>query len=213
MLMTNNKIDIEKIREDFPILKGKQEEAKQIVYFDNAATSHKPNAVLEAEKEYYHHQNSNIHRGVHYLSQKATDAFENSRKSVAEFINAERNHEVIFTSGTTDSINLVASSFGDEFIKKGDEVLISEMEHHSNIVPWQMICEKKGAELKVIPINDKGEIILDEYKNLLSDKTSIVALSHVSNTLGTINPVQEMTEIAHQKGIPVLLDGAQAVPH
>lgn len=205
-------IDIDKIRKDFPIL-GREVNGKPLVYFDNAASSQKPLQVVNAISNYYNHDHSNIHRGVHYLSASATEMYENARKKVQSFINAEHSHEVLFTKGTTDSINLVAHSFGLKFLNDGDEVIVSELEHHSNIVPWQLICEQKGASLKVIPINDKGELQIEEYKKLLSEKTKIVAVNHVSNSLGTINPVQEIIEIAHARNIPVLLDGAQAIPH
>ena len=169
--------------------------------------------VIDAITNYYTNENSNIHRGIHTLSQEATNAYEEARKKVQQFVNAKYSHEIIFTKGTTDSINLVASSFGKKYLKKGDEIIVSTMEHHSNIVPWQMICEEKGAILKVIPINDKGELLLDEFKKLLSNKTKLVAITHVSNTLGTINPIKEIITKAHSFNIPVLIDGAQAVPH
>ncbi len=203
---------IEKIRADFPILSRKVN-GKALIYFDNGATAQKPLSVIEAMDHYYKFQNANIHRGVHTLSQEITLEYEKARATIQKHLNAKHAHEIIFTKGTTDSINLVASSFGKKIISKGDEVVVSMMEHHSNILPWQMICEEKGAILKVIPINDAGELIIEEYKKLLTDKTKIVAVTHVSNTLGTINPVKEIIEIAHSKNIPVLLDGAQAVPH
>jgi cysteine desulfurase/selenocysteine lyase len=184
-----------------------------LVYLDNGASSQKPKQVIDVISHYYEHENSNIHRGIHTLSQEATNAYEESRRILQAFINAEHEHEVIFTSGTTDSINLVASSFGKKFLEKGDEIIISTMEHHSNIVPWQMICEEKGAILKVVPINDKGEFLMEEFEQLLSEKTKLVAVSHVSNTLGTINPVKEIIEKTHQNGALILIDGAQAVPH
>lgn len=205
-------LDIEKIRTDFPIL-NREVNGKPLVYFDNGATSQKPQLVIDAIDKYYTHENSNIHRGIHTLSQEATNAYEIARKKLQQFINAKHEHEVIFTKGTTDSINLIASSFGKKHLKKGDEIIISTMEHHSNIVPWQMVCEEKEAILKVIPINEKGEIIFEEYLKLLSDKTKLVSVTHVSNTLGTINPIKEIIEKAHQKGALVLIDGAQAVPH
>ena len=205
-------LDINKIREDFPILK-REVNGKPLVYFDNGATSQKPQVVIDAITNYYTNENSNIHRGIHTLSQEATNAYEEARKKVQQFVNAKYSHEIIFTKGTTDSINLVASSFGKKYLKKGDEIIVSTMEHHSNIVPWQMICEEKGAILKVIPINDKGELLLDEFKKLLSNKTKLVAITHVSNTLGTINPIKEIITKAHSFNIPVLIDGAQAVPH
>lgn len=215
-------LDINKIREDFPILK-REVNGKPLVYFDNGATSQKPQQVIDAINNYYTYENSNIHRGIHTLSQEATTAYEEARKKVQRFVNAKHSHEIIFTKGTTDSINLVASSFGKKYLKKGDEIILSTMEHHSNIVPWQLICEEKGAILKVIPINDKGELLLDEFKKLLSNKTKLVAITHVSNTLGTINPIKEIIKLVRQHAPPlremeeegafILIDGAQAVPH
>jgi cysteine desulfurase/selenocysteine lyase len=205
-------LDIKAIRSDFPIL-SREINGKPLVYLDNGATSQKPKQVIDVISRYYEHENSNIHRGIHTLSQEATNAYEEARKTVQSFINAEHEHEVIFTAGTTESINLVAASFGKKFLQKGDEIIISTMEHHSNIVPWQMICEDKGAILKVVPINDQGEFLMDEFEALLSAKTKLVAVTHVSNTLGTINPVKEIIEKTHQKGAFVLIDGAQAVPH
>lgn len=199
-------------REDFDIL-NQQIYKRPLVYLDNAATTQKPQVVIDALNNYYTQINSNIHRGVHYLSQKATDEFEIARESVRQFINAANAYEVIFTRGATDSINLVAASFGRTFLHEGDEIVISEMEHHANIVPWQFLCEERGCVLKVIPIDDNGELILDKLNELLTSKTKIVAVSHVSNTLGTINPVKKVIEIAHQHHIPVLIDGAQAVSH
>lgn len=204
-------IDIQKIREDFPIL-HQNINGKPLVYFDNAATSQKPKVVIDAISAYYNTINSNIHRGVHTLSQKATDAYELSRQKIQHFINAQHSHEVIFTRGTTESINLVAAGFA-QLLKKGDEVIISYLEHHSNIVPWQLACEKSGAMLKVIPINEKGELLMDVFEKLLSEKTKIVAVNHISNSLGTINPIAEIIEKAHQFGAAVLIDGAQATPH
>jgi cysteine desulfurase / selenocysteine lyase len=204
--------DIQKIREDFPILKTKVY-GKPLVYLDNAATTQKPKQVIDKIAELYQSKNSNIHRGVHHLSNVATEEYENSRKKVQEFINAAHSHEIIFTKGTTDSINLLAFSFGEKYISKDDEILVSEMEHHSNIVPWQMLCERKGAKLKVIPFNDRGELSFEEYKKLISKKTKIIALTHISNTLGTINPIKEIIDYAHQHNIPVLVDGAQAIQH
>jgi len=207
-----NFINSDKIRKDFPIL-HRQVNGKPLIYFDNGATSQKPQQVIDIINRYYQHENSNIHRGIHTLSQEATDAYEKARTTVQQFINAKHNHEVIFTSGTTGSINLVASSFGKKHIHVGDEIIISTMEHHSNIVPWQMLCEEKKAILKVIPINDKGELLIDEFKKLLSPKTKLVAVTHVSNTLGTINPVKEIIKLAKTAEAFVLIDGAQAVPH
>ncbi len=205
-------LSIEDIRRDFPILNQKVYD-KPLVYFDNAATTQKPKVVIDRIAEFYEKQNSNIHRGVHRLSQVATEAFEQARLNIQRFINAPHSFEVIFTKGTTESINLVASSYGEANFKEGDEVIISALEHHSNIVPWQMICDRKGAHLKIIPIDEKGELILEEYHKLLSKKTRFVALSHVSNALGTINPVKEIIRAAHDYNVPVLLDGAQAASH
>lgn len=203
--------DIQKIRADFPIL-SQQVNGKPLVYFDNGATSQKPQVVIDAIAKYYSEINANIHRGVHTLSQLATDAYEASRLKIQRHINAQFSHEVLFTSGTTHGINLVSNGFAS-FLKPGDEVLVSALEHHSNIVPWQMLCEKTGAILKVIPINLEGELIQSEYDRLLSDKTKIVTVNHISNALGTINPIKEMIVKAHQFGAAVLIDGAQATPH
>lgn len=205
-------LNIKKIRADFPIL-AREVNGKPLVYFDNGATSQKPQQVIDVIDKYYTFQNSNIHRGIHTLSQEATDAYEKARITVQNFINAKHEHEVIFTSGTTGSINLVASSFAKKHLNKGDEIIISTMEHHSNIVPWQMVCEDYGAILKVVPINDKGEFLFEEFEKLLSDKTKFVAVTHVSNTLGTINPVKEIIKKAKAIGAFTLIDGAQAVPH
>jgi cysteine desulfurase/selenocysteine lyase len=202
---------IQDIRDMFPILSEKVN-GKPLVYFDNGATAQKPLSVIESERQYYLHQNANIHRGVHTLSQEATSAYEASREKIRRFLNAEHVHEIIFTSGTTQGINTIAFSFGT-LLKEGDEVIVSAMEHHSNIVPWQMACEYRNAKLRVVPMNDKGELQLDAFEKLLNERTRIVAVSHVSNALGTINPVKEIIALAHQKNIPVLLDGAQAVQH
>lgn len=210
--LTTSTLDIEKIRGRFPIL-HQEVNGKPLVYLDNAATSQKPDTVLEALSHYYKKDNSNIHRGIHTLAERATTAFEDTRRLIAQFINAPETEEVIFTRGTTESINLVASSFGRKFLNEGDEVIISAMEHHSNIVPWQMICAERGAQLKTIPVSDKGEILLDEFEKLLSEKTKLVAVVHASNTLGTINPVREIIKKAHGVGAKVLIDGAQASPH
>lgn len=199
-------------RQDFPILDQKVN-GYPLVYFDNAATTQKPQAVIDALTDYYKTINSNIHRGVHYLSQKATDEFEVARRTAQAFINAPSPKEIIFTRGTTESINLIASSFGKRFLHEGDEVLISEMEHHANIVPWQIICDEKKARLRVIPFDETGTLKMDEYEKLLSDKTKIVAITYVSNTLGTINPIEEVIRIAHAHHIPVMVDGAQAMSH
>jgi cysteine desulfurase/selenocysteine lyase len=204
-------LDIKKIRSDFPILSRKVN-GKPLVYFDNGATSQKPQVVIDAISKYYEEINANIHRGVHTLSQLATDAYEASRGKIQNHINAQFAHEVLFTSGTTFGINLVANGFAS-ILKPGDEVLVSAMEHHSNIVPWQMLCERTGATLKVIPMNDNGELIMAEYDKLLSDKTKIVTVNHISNALGTVNPIKYMTDKAHEFGAAVLIDGAQAVPH
>ena len=205
-------IDVETIRKDFPIL-GVNVNGRPLVYFDNAATTQKPWKVIKAIEYYYTNLNSNVHRGVHSLSQQATDAFEASRKKIASFINAAHDYEVIFTRGTTDAINLVSHCYGKQFVQAGDTIIISAMEHHSNIVPWQMLCEEKNATLKVIPINGKGELLMEEFKEMLDATVKLVAVNYVSNSLGTINPVREIIEMAHQQNIPVLLDAAQAVQH
>jgi len=204
-------IDIQKIRADFPIFSRKVN-GKPLVYFDNGATSQKPQVVVDAISKYYQEINANIHRGVHTLSQLATDAYEISRGKIQNHINAKFSYEVIFTSGTTHAINAVANGFAS-LVKVGDEVLVSALEHHSNIVPWQMLCERTGATLRVIPMNDKGELILSEYDDLLSSKTKIVTVNHISNALGTINPIKYMIDKAHEVGAAILIDGAQAVPH
>ena len=204
--------DVESIRKDFPILE-REVNGHLITYLDNGASSQKPVQVIDRLEKYYRSEHANIHRGVHHLSQEATQFYEDAREMVRSFINARHGHEVLFTKGTTDGINLVASSYGREFLGKDDEVIISAMEHHSNIVPWQMICEEKQAKLRVVPVNQEGELIMEEFAGLLNERTKLVALVHVSNSLGTINPVEEIIELAHAKGVPVLLDGAQAVPH
>lgn len=205
-------IDIDKIRADFPIL-GREVNNKPLVYFDNGATTQKPQAVIDAISHYYKDMNSNVHRGVHYLSQISTDAFEVTRRKVQAFIHAEHEHEVIITKGTTESINMVASCYGRAFIGKDDEIIISAMEHHSNIVPWQMLCDEKGCKLRVIPMNEAGELDLEVYKALFSERTKFVSFTYVSNALGTVNPVEEMIQLAHAHQVPVLLDAAQAVQH
>ena len=210
--ITDSALDIEKIRKDFPILQTKVY-GKPLIYLDNAATTQKPQAVLESLHNYYTRYNSNVHRGVHFLSQQATEAYEVARKKIAGYINARHEHEIIFTKGTTNSINLVAASFGKKILNTGDEVLISAMEHHSNIVPWQLICEEKGATLKVIPINELGELQMDAIDALLTDRVKIIAVTYVSNSLGTVNPVHEIIQKAHAVNIPVLIDAAQAVQH
>ena len=204
--------DVNKVREDFPIL-ARQIYGKPLVYLDNGATTQKPRVVVEAMAEEYYNVNANVHRGVHFLSQQATDLHEASRETVRRFINAHSSNEVIFTRGTTEAINLLAFSFGEAMVGEGDEVVVSTMEHHSNLVPWQMMCERKGARLKVIPMTDDGRLDLEAYEQLLTDRTRIVCCTHVSNVLGTINPVAEVVRIAHEHGVPVLIDGAQSVPH
>lgn len=204
--------DVERIRKDFPILRTKVH-GHPLVYLDNAATSQKPREVIDALVRYYEGENANIHRGVHYLSQIATEEFEKARETVRTFVNAARASEIIFTRGTTEALNLVAQTYGKTNVGAGDEVLITAMEHHSNIVPWQMLCAEKGAKLRVAPMNDEGELLLAEYEKLLSAKTKVVAVGHVSNALGTINPVKQMIAAAHAKGAIVVVDGAQAVPH
>lgn len=205
-------LDIQAIREDFPIL-GHTVYGKPLIYFDNAATTQKPREVVEKITNGYYNVNANIHRGVHFLSQAATEAHEEARETVRRFLNAHSTNEIIFTRGTTESINLVASTFTDACMSEGDEVIISVMEHHSNIVPWQIQAARKGIALRVIPMNEKGELEVDAYRQLFSEKTRLVSITHVSNVLGTVNPVKEMIEIAHEQGIPVLIDGAQAVSH
>lgn len=204
--------DINNIRADFPLLK-REVNGKPLVYLDNGATTQKPQVVIDALVNYYTDMNANVHRGVHYLSQISTDAFEVTRQKVQSFINAEHDYEIIITKGTTDSINLVAQCYGQAFIGKDDEIIISAMEHHSNIVPWQMLCEAKGAILKVIPMNDHGDLDMNAYKALLSPKTKIVSVTYVSNALGTINPIEDIIELAHNNNTPVLIDAAQAVQH
>jgi len=211
-LIRMNKEQIQHIRADFPILEEKVYN-KDLIYFDNAATTQKPRCVVEKIEYAYYHINANIHRGVHYLSQKATEAHEEARTTVADFLHAAKREEIIFTRGTTEAINLVATSFGDAFCKEGDEIVVSMMEHHSNIVPWQMLCERKGMKLRVVPINEQGELDMKAFGLLLNEKTRLVSIAHVSNVLGTINPIKEIIRIAHEKDIPVLVDGAQAVPH
>jgi cysteine desulfurase / selenocysteine lyase len=211
-ISTSRKLDIAAIREDFPILQ-QTIYGKPLVYLDNAATTQKPLSVIQAMTDYYTGYNSNIHLGVHYLSQKATAEYEIVRKKVQRFLNARHLHEIIFTRGTTEGINLVASCFSRKFLKAGDSVIISAMEHHSNIVPWQMACEEREAELKVIPMNEKGELLMEEFERMLDERVKIISVSYVSNTLGTINPIKEIIALAHRHGIPVLVDAAQAVQH
>jgi cysteine desulfurase / selenocysteine lyase len=204
--------NVEVIRRDFPIL-AQQVHGHPLVYLDNAATSQKPRAVIDAVSRYYEHDNANIHRGVHFLSEHATGEHEAARRTVQQFINAADTHEIIFVRGATEGINLVAQTYGRKHVGAGDEILVSAMEHHSNIVPWQMLCDEKGATLRVIPVNDRGEILLDDLRKLLSPKVKLLAVTHVSNALGTIVPLRQIVEIAHAAGVPVLVDGAQAVPH
>jgi cysteine desulfurase / selenocysteine lyase len=204
--------DLERVRADFPIL-GRRIRGKPLVYLDNAATSQKPQSVIDAVTRFYTAENANIHRGVHYLSERATTAYDVVREDVARFINAPSSRQVIFTKGTTEGINLVAQSFGRPQLKPGDDIVITAMEHHSNIVPWQLLCEQTGAVLKAAPINDRGELEMDALEELLTDRTKLVALVHLSNALGTINPVKAVIALAHERGIPVLVDGAQAAPH
>ncbi len=204
--------DVEKIRQDFPILKEKVQ-GKPLVYLDNAATTQKPQAVIDTISQYYLTENSNIHRGIHSLSERATRAFESARLKVECFLNASDNREIIFVRGATEGINLVAQSYGRAFIKDGDEIIISTMEHHSNIVPWRILCEQVDAKLRVIPINDNGELLIDEYERLLNERTKLVSVTHVSNALGTVNPIKQIIEMAHRWHVPVLIDGAQAAPH
>lgn len=204
--------DVAKIRGDFPIL-SRTVYNRPLVYLDNSATTQKPRVVVDSIVREYYSENANVHRGVHFLSQQATDLYEKARGRVRTFINARSDKEIVFTRGTTESLNLVASSFGERFMGEGDEVIISAMEHHSNIVPWQLLQERKGIHLRVIPINDRGELLLDEYEKLFNKRTRIVAVTHVSNVLGTVNPVKQIAAVAHAHGVPVLVDGAQSVPH
>ena len=204
--------NIQQVRDDFPIL-SRTVYDRPLVYLDNAATTQKPLCVLDAMRDEYLNVNANVHRGVHYLSQQATDLHEAARETVRRFINAPKTEEIIFTRGTTESINLVVSSFCEEFMGEGDEVIVSVMEHHSNIVPWQLQAAKRGIALKVIPIDDSGNLLMDEYEKLFSDRTKIVSVAHVSNTLGTVNPVKDIVRIAHEHGVPVMVDGAQSTPH
>ena len=212
MTTTSGTFDVAKIREDFPILK-EMINGKPLVYLDNAATSQKPQSVIDCLVRYYTTENSNVHRGVHTLSQQATDDYEGARSKVRGFINAAEDHEIIYTRGTTESINLIAQTYGRQNIGEGDEIIVTTMEHHSNIVPWQILCQEKGAQLKVVPINDAGELLIDEYERLLSPRTKLVSVVHQSNALGTINPLEAIIEMAHRRGVPVLVDGAQSAPH
>jgi len=208
----STRFDVEEVRRDFPILREKVY-GKPLVYLDNAATSQKPQLVIETLQKYYGLENANIHRGIHFLSERATQAFEDARAKVRGFLNAAESREIIFVRGTTEGINLVAQSYGRRFIGEEDEIILSAMEHHSNIVPWQILCEQVGAKLRIIPMNDDGELLIDEYERLLSDRTKLVAVTHLSNALGTITPIKQIIQIAHRHGVPVLVDGAQAVPH
>lgn len=205
-------MDLQKIREDFPIL-GRKVYNRPLVYLDNGATTQKPRCVVEAMTEEYYSVNANVHRGVHFLSQQATELHEASRETVRKFINARSTNEIIFTRGTTESINLLAYSFGEAMMKEGDEVIVSTMEHHSNIVPWQLVGERKGIRLRVIPMTDEGELMMDEYEKLFNENTRLVSVMHVSNVLGTVNPVSRIIEVAHSHGVPVMIDGAQSTPH
>lgn len=210
--MDNKELNIDQIRDDFPIL-SRTVYGKPLVYLDNGATTQKPRAVVEAITEEYYSVNANVHRGVHFLSQRATELHEASRETVRRFINARSTSEIVFTRGTTESINLLAYSYGEACLKAGDEVLLSTMEHHSNIVPWQLLQARKGIVLKVIPMNDRGELLLDAYRELFTERTRLVCVAHVSNVLGTVNPVKDMIRTAHSHGVPVLVDGAQSIPH
>ncbi len=205
-------LDVERIRKDFPILQ-QTVNGKPLIYLDNAATAQKPQVVLDRINRYYTSDNANIHRGVHALSVRATEAYEQARRTVQEFIGAAHSAEIIFVRGATEGINLVAETYGRSVVGEGDEIVISTMEHHSNIVPWQILCERTGARLRVVPINDDGELLLDEYEKLLRHRTKLVAMTHMSNALGTINPIRDVIEMAHRRGLPVLVDGAQAAPH
>ena len=212
LIHTSEKFDVERVRADFPVL-HQSVNGKPLIYLDNGASSQVPQVVIDRGSIYLEHEHSNIHRGVHYLSQRATTAYEGAREKVKRFINARESRECIFVRGATEGINLVMHGYGRKFIERDDEIIISAMEHHANIVPWQMLCEEKGALLRVIPMNDAGELLLDEYDGLLNHRTKFVAITHVSNALGTINPIKEMIAQAHKYGVPVLIDGAQSAPH
>ena len=210
--LSNAGFDVERVRRDFPTLSVRVH-GKPLVYLDNAATSQKPQAVIDALVHYYSDLNSNIHRGVHHLSEQATDAYEEARRKLQRFVNAADEREIVFVRGTTEAINLVAHSYGKTFVKPGDEIILTAMEHHSNIVPWQFLSEQTGARLRVVPINDEGELLVDELEPMLTGRTRLVAVTHVSNALGTVNPIARIVQLAHRRGVPVLVDGAQAVPH
>ena len=212
MTSATSAFDVARIREDFPVL-NQMVNGKPLVYLDNAATSQKPQSVIDTLVRYYTTENSNVHRGVHTLSQLATEDYDAARSKARQFLNAASDQEIIFVKGTTDGINLVAHSYARQHLGPGDEIIISTMEHHSNIIPWQVLCQEKGAHLRVIPINDAGELLFDEYERLLTNRTKLVAITHVSNVLGTVNPIEQIVEMAHSRGVPVLVDGAQAVPH
>ena len=212
MTSATSAFDVARIREDFPVL-NQMVNGKPLVYLDNAATSQKPQSVIDTLVHYYTADNSNVHRGVHTLSQRATEDYDAARSKARQFLNAASDQEIIFVKGTTDGINLVAHSYGRQHLGPGDEIIISTMEHHSNIIPWQVLCQEKGAHLRVIPINDAGELLFDEYERLLTPRTKLVSITHVSNVLGTVNPIEQIVEMAHSRGVPVLVDGAQAAPH
>jgi cysteine desulfurase/selenocysteine lyase len=212
IMAENNSFDVKKVRADFPVL-SQTVNGKPLVYLDNAASSQVPQAVIDRTSKYLEEEHSNVHRGVHYLSQRATTAYEAAREKVKRFINAKHAKECIFARGCTEGVNLVMHGYGRKFVQTGDEIIVSAMEHHSNLVPWQMLCEEKGAKLRVIPMNEAGELLLDEYDALLNERTKLVAVAHVSNALGTVNPVREIIARAHAQGVPVCVDGAQAVPH
>ena len=205
-------LDVERIREDFPVLKQRVH-GKPLVYLDSAATSQKPQVVIDTLMRYYTEENSNVHRGVHYLSERATEEYEGARSKIRRFLNASEDREIVFVRGTTEGINLVANSYGRQNVGEGDEIIISAMEHHSNIVPWQFLCQERGARLRVIPMNDAGELLMDEYERLLGPRTRLVSVVHLSNSLGTINPIERIVALAHDRGIPVMVDGAQSIPH
>src|ERR1043166_6630379 len=210
---TNSGLDIDRIRDDFPILTQPVRGGRPLVYLDNAATTQKPRQVIDRIVRYYTEENANVHRGVHYLSETATDSYEKARTTVKRFLNARDEKEIVFTRGTTEGINLVAQSWGRKNVGAGDEIVITAIEHHSNIVPWQMLCEEKGARLRIAPVNDSGEVMLDEFEKLLTDRTKVVSFGHASNALGTINPIRKMIALAHAAGAITLIDGAQGVPH